>query len=322
MIRTILDFIGFCFSISPFLISTIIYVILAIVLAKSIKRNYKAYYWTFGALSVLMTLPILLGFFGVKMPSLFAIPVLSMILMEFSIAAYFIHPLLVIIMYMGALSPKNRSVGKLMSIRKELSIIVGFAVIAHATKRILYSFPKAWSYFADHEEYMSNSRVISEVGSGVTSFVYVLGIVMSVLFLVLWVTSFDAVHRKMGNLKWKKVQKWSYVLYAMLFIHSVGLKADDIINHNALKRMATEQGITLEEVSANYFTGHGSVLMGTKSEESKSMIFRFSDVEMSKTDKSYANIAIYFLVYGSYLYLRVRKAKKRRLKKEKIKIGI
>ena len=317
MIRTSLDFIEFCFSISPFLISTVIYVILAIVLAKSIKRNYKAYYFIFGTLSVLMTLPILLGFFGVKMPSLFAIPVLSMILLEFSVAAYFIHPLLVIIMYTGAFSPRNRSIGRLLSIRKELSIIVGFSVIAHATKRILYSFPTARSYFADHEEYMSKSQVISELGSGVTSFVYVLGIVMSVLFLVLWVTSFDAVHRKMGNLKWKKVQKWSYVLYAMLFIHSVGLKADDIINHNALKRMAIEQGITIEEVSENYFTGHNSVLTGTKHEESKSMIFRFSDIEMTKTDKAYTNIAIYFLVYGSYLYFRVRKARKKKFKKDR-----
>jgi DMSO/TMAO reductase YedYZ heme-binding membrane subunit len=50
---------------------------------------------------------------------------------------------------------------------------------------------------------------------------YLLGILMVVLFLVLWITSFDSIHKRLGARKWKKIQNGSYVLYAMLFLHSI-----------------------------------------------------------------------------------------------------
>jgi DMSO/TMAO reductase YedYZ heme-binding membrane subunit len=46
---------------------------------------------------------------------------------------------------------------------------------------------------------------------------------MAILFPVLWVRSFDFVHKRLGAVKWRKVQRLSYILYAMFFIHSVCL---------------------------------------------------------------------------------------------------
>lgn len=85
-----------------------------------------------------------------------------------------------------------------MLIRKELSIIVGFAVIPHALKRILLVVPGAWNYFADHDTLVAEDRVVSALGQGITNGVFLLGIVMTVLFLVLWVTSFDRIRKRMG----------------------------------------------------------------------------------------------------------------------------
>lgn len=117
---------------------------------------------------VCLLLPIL-NIFGIDMVNIIYLPILGDIFIEFTYATYFIHPMLVIIMYMGALNPKIPAVGKLMLIRKELSIIVGFAVIPHALKRILLVVPGAWNYFADHDTLVAEDRVVSALGQGITN---------------------------------------------------------------------------------------------------------------------------------------------------------
>lgn len=336
MVRTIIDIINLSFSASSFLVSLILFTVLSIVFAKSIKKHASILYWVFGVMALLYALPMLLGGFDIQIPFNFSsIPVLNVILREFSSAAYFIHPLIVIIMYMGALKFKTPYVAKLMSIRKELSIIVGFSVIAHAIKRIMYTFPGAWSYFADNEAYIAEREVTSVLGSTITNFVFVLGIVMTVLFLVLWVTSFDSVRRKMGNIKWKKVQKWSYVLYAMLFIHSTGIYAGGLISRSAKERIEQQQTQSSDVAkSTSVIVSNNNKPEGAenkvstanvakkttavKAEKHKSKPKRFylDDVEVTRTFKSYFNISLYILIYGSYLYLRIRKAKRDKRRKK------
>ena len=58
--------------------------------------------------------------------------------------------------------------------------------------------PGAWNYFADHDTLVAEDRVVSALGQGITNGVFLLGIVMTVLFLVLWVTSFDRIRKRMG----------------------------------------------------------------------------------------------------------------------------
>jgi DMSO/TMAO reductase YedYZ heme-binding membrane subunit len=76
----------------------------------------------------------------------------------------------------------------------------------------------------------SHERVSSALGAGVTNSAYLLGVLMAVLFLILWVTSFDAIHKRLGAVRWKKIQRWSYVLYAMLFVHSLLLGIGGLLN--------------------------------------------------------------------------------------------
>ncbi|MFR9672360.1 MAG: hypothetical protein SNI72_05575, partial [Rikenellaceae bacterium] len=217
MINATFDLLEFLYSNFGMLFSLALYTVLAIALAPSIKKNYKVYYWLFGLMSAGFVIPVVVRLCGGTMPfDLGKIPFFGLCFSELSSAANFVHPVLILIMYMGAFSPKTRYIGRLMSIRKELSIIVGFPVIAHAMKRLFGTFVGAWEFFADYETAIQGPRVTSVLGSCISNFVYVLGLGMFVLFLVLWITSFDSVHRKLGAKRWKSVQKWSYGLYAML----------------------------------------------------------------------------------------------------------
>ncbi len=328
MINAALDIIDFLKSNFSFLFALILYTVLSIALAKSIKKNYKIYYWLFGVLSFCFIIPTVARLLGVTLPfNLSNIPIVGLSASELSSAANFIHPVLVIIMYMGALSAKNRYVGRLMSIRKELSIIVGFPVLAHGIKRLFGSFLGGWQYFFDHETYMESPRVSSALGSGITSFAFVLGLVMFVLFLVLWVTSFDSVHRKLGTKRWKSVQKWSYGLYAMLFLHAMSLQVGGLISDNARSAQIAQRAQV--EVVESAPQGHGPQQGGEQAQAHGPQqqgapqaqagghghgprSFTFSSIEISRTTKRWINIFIYLALYGSYLYLRIRKSRQRK----------
>ncbi len=315
MINATLDLITFLQSNFSMLFALALYTVLAIALAKSIKKNYKVYYWMFGLMSAGFVIPTVVRLCGGTMPfDLGKIPFFGMCFSELSSAANFVHPVLIIIMYMGAFSPKTKYVGSLMSIRKELSIIVGFPVIAHAMKRLFGTFVQGWQYFADHETYMANPRVTSVLGSGISSFVYVLGVVMFVLFLVLWITSFDSVHRKLGTQRWKSVQKWSYGLYAMLFIHAMGLNLGGYISDKAREEQQAQRAKVevVEAPRSERQPQQHQAQQGGHGHGSRPQPFKFSEIEFSRNDKRVMNMFILVMIYGSYLYFRLRKAKRSR----------
>lgn len=338
-----LGFLGFFLKTFPFLFALILWTLLAVKFSKSIKKNYKVYYWVFGVLGGLFTLSSVARLIGVDLPiQIMSIPVLGNIVSELSSAAYFIHPVLVIIMYMGALDPKIKWVGKLMSIRKELSIIVGFPLLAHVMKRLFGTFVQSWNYFANYEESITNPRVASVVGTNIQNFVFVLGVVMMVLFIILWVTSFDSVRRKLGSKRWKSIQRWSYVLYAMLYIHSMGINIGSIMNSNAREaQMArVEQSAPAQREGApQQRQQHGGEqpqgrpqsgqqhgpqqqvqsgqqqAQGGPSHGGRPKRFSFDDIEVSRTTKAYCSIVILTLIYGSYLVLRIRKHRRSKARK-------
>ncbi len=213
------------------LTSLIILTVFFLLLSKSIKKHAYIYYIIFSIPFVLSVIQFILMVSEVTSFSFYKIPVIGDIMGANSRMAGFGFPLLLIIMYIGALNPKNPYVRKLLNIRKELSIISGFPVLAHSLIRVAYTFPNALQYFTNHSDYIAkNDWVKSNIGVGLSNFGYVLGILMVTVFLVLWITSFDSIHKKMGGKKWKKVQKWSYVLYAMLFVHSVTLHVGWLLN--------------------------------------------------------------------------------------------
>lgn len=228
--KSFIEFLAIPFEYAPFLVSLIILTAIILVLAKSIKKHSRAYYIIVSIPAVLYVIQAVILLAGSTF-SFYEIPVIGQIMDVYAHMAYFGFPLLVIIMFIGALDAKNRNVRKLLVIRKELSIISGFPVLTHSLIRIIYTLPGGLQYFINHSDYVQqHDWVKSDLGLGISNFGYVLGIAMVIVFLVLWITSFESIHKRMGNVKWKKVQKWAYVLYAMLFIHSITLHVGWMMN--------------------------------------------------------------------------------------------
>ena len=101
MIQTAVDLIVFLEGNFPFLLSLIAYAILAIALSKSIKQHARVYYWALGVISFGFAIPVIARAFGLSLPSIMATRGRT-IAKELSDAATFLHPVLIIIMYIGA----------------------------------------------------------------------------------------------------------------------------------------------------------------------------------------------------------------------------
>ena len=238
MIKLLIDFIQFLNSTVPLLTSLAIFTLLAAVLSKSIKKHETVYYIILAIPFVLIAVPFIGRLLGFEMFSFSRVPFLGTIIRDYIHFGTFAFPLLIIVMYVGALNPKIVWVKKLLNIRKELSIISGFPVFAHSLIRVANNFPNSLRFFTNNAEYMANTRVTSELGAGISNFSFVLGIVLLVLFIPLWVTSFDSVHKRMGSVKWKKLQKWSYLFYALLFVHAMGIQVGGMLNPRGGGRQA------------------------------------------------------------------------------------
>lgn len=235
MIKFLLDLLTLANNLVPLFFSLAVLTAICLLLSRSIKRHASVYYLVTAIPFVLTALPFILGKMGIEAPKLNSVPVLSYFMRDYIHMGTLGFPLLVIIMYMGALDTRRKWVGRLMSIRSELSIIVGFPVLTHTLIRIFATFPGGWRFFFDQDAYLAERPVRSVLGAGFSSFAFVLGVVMAVLFLILWVTSFPAVRRSMGQARWKGVQRWAYVLYAMLFVHSVCIQVGGLLNPRGSK---------------------------------------------------------------------------------------
>lgn len=356
MVKLFIDLLDYLRTCAPLFTSLAALTLFFVLLAKSIKKHPGLYYTLFAIPFVLVALPTIGKIFGVEIAGFVRIPFLGEIIRDYIHMGSFGHPLLIIIMYIGALEVRQPAVKKLMSIRKEMSIIVGFAVFAHSLIRVMNSVPKAFKFFANNEEYMATSKVVSEVGAGFSSFSFLLGVLMLIIFIPLWVTSFDAVRKRMGAAKWKKCQKWSYVLYATLFIHAMGIQIGGMLNPKGgqtpikpaveavaaqgqatntrgttaqmpagEKQEATTQGQTERRGSRGNETAKLVKANAQKTQVAKpgtsgrTPTKGFADFKPSAKTRQYIHLISLILIYGSYLYLRLRKARKNANRKAGVK---
>ena len=277
MVKILVELLEFLRSCAPLLFSLGALSLFFILLSKSIKKHSTIYYIAFSFPFLLYLITFFGSMMGIEMPNLIVVPVLGEILRDYIHVGALGHPILIIIMYMGALNSKIPAVRKLLSIRKEISIISGFPILMHSLVRVMNNLPGAIKFFTDKVGYLENTKVVSEFGAGISSLSFILGIALLIIFVPLWVTSFDAVRKRIGVVKWKKLQKWAYVLYALLFIHAIGIQVGGMLNPRG--------GVS------------------------------FSEIELSRQIRQYIHIISLLLIYVSYLYLRLRKARKDRQRK-------
>ena len=111
----------------------------------------------------------------------------------------------VAVMYAGALPKDSKLIAPLMKIRGELSITAAILVLCH-------NFTYGMTYF--------KMLFIKPAALSATQLTAaIISIILITIMLVLTVTSFQAVRKKMKAKKWKQLQRTAYVFYGLMYVH-------------------------------------------------------------------------------------------------------
>lgn len=111
----------------------------------------------------------------------------------------------VAVMYAGALPKGSKLIAPLMKIRGELSITAAILVLCH-------NFTYGMTYF--------KMLFIKPAALSATQLTAaIISIILITIMLVLTVTSFQAVRKKMQAKKWKQLQRIAYVFYGLMYVH-------------------------------------------------------------------------------------------------------
>ena len=111
----------------------------------------------------------------------------------------------VAVMYAGALPKGSKLIAPLMKIRGELSITAAILVLCH-------NFTYGMTYFK-----MLFIRPAALSATQLTA--AIISIILITIMLVLTVTSFQAVRKKMKAKKWKQLQRTAYIFYGLMYVH-------------------------------------------------------------------------------------------------------
>ena len=111
----------------------------------------------------------------------------------------------VVVMYTGALPKGNKLIAPLMKIKGELSITAAILVLCH-------NFTYGMTYF---RMLFTKTSLLSATQLAAA----VISLVLIAIMIVLTVTSFPSVRKKMQAKKWKQLQRTAYVFYGLMYVH-------------------------------------------------------------------------------------------------------
>ena len=111
----------------------------------------------------------------------------------------------VVVMYTGALPKGNKLIAPLMKIRGELSITAAILVLCH-------NFTYGMTYF---RMLFTKTSLLSATQLAAA----VISLVLIAIMIVLTVTSFPSVRKKMQAKKWKQLQRTAYVFYGLMYVN-------------------------------------------------------------------------------------------------------
>lgn len=134
---------------------------------------------------------------------------LAKTLAELTASSYAGVSFYLIVMFAGAMR-RTPAVKRLLAVRSELSVLGGIVVFGHVLR--IFDFP---SNFA-------NPMFNYVLGTPGKEFMFVatavIGPLLTVCFLVPWVTSFKAVRRRMTHATWKKTQLLAYPFMVLMLL--------------------------------------------------------------------------------------------------------
>lgn len=108
--------------------------------------------------------------------------------------------LFIIVMFTGALSTKWFIKKPLTILRGEIAIIACIFIIPHMFESLLF-----W--------------LVGIYNSQNLLLILIVGIITFVIAIPLCITSFKRIKMKMNPKRWKKIQKWSYLFYFLVYFH-------------------------------------------------------------------------------------------------------
>ncbi len=114
----------------------------------------------------------------------------------------------IVVMYVGVLPKGSKHYLWLKGIRTELSILACILCLGHMIMCLIPYLPSILSGFGV---------------KGNVLFSFVLAVILFILVVVLGVTSFSSVKKKMSTATWIKVQRWAYLFYALLYVHLMAM---------------------------------------------------------------------------------------------------
>lgn len=161
------------------------------------KGAIKAHPVAFYALAVALDVLFVAGSF-VRLPGVLD-DALFLLLHKCTLAT----ALFVVVMYIGVFRRDGRVAQQFRPIRAELSIMAWLLSLGHMAV-----------YLASYVTRLSSGLAQANVAASL-----VVALVLFVLLLVLGVTSFNVVKRRMSKEVWKRVQRWAYPFFGLVYVH-------------------------------------------------------------------------------------------------------
>ena len=179
--------------------SLIIVTALSLIMPRFIKKNSKIFYGLATIIGILVTVYEILRLTeGYKLDGF--IGALEKAFMKGNVAIIFF----VLVMFAGALNKKYSATKKLLSIRAELAILGSILIMPHC---IMYAVRFI-------------NKFITGKPIGVLYVVYlIIGLIAFFIMIPLFITSLKKIRCKMDFEKWKKIQKFAYPFYLLVYIH-------------------------------------------------------------------------------------------------------
>ncbi len=169
-----------------FTLSLLTAVLFVLLFEKPLKKNPIPFYVIFTVLSLALVLLHLQGINPGGIMGTYIYPMFSRAALS---TAFF-----VLVMYAVTFKNGSEPIKILMPIRGQLSIIASILALGH-----LFSYSKLFSPKA--------------------SIAYILSLIMVIIMIPLFITSFMKIRRKMKASNWKNLQRFAYCFYVFLYCH-------------------------------------------------------------------------------------------------------
>lgn len=191
------------------LIAILISVFFFLLLEKQIKKYREVCY------VVTLLLGVLTGVLSDSVYPEVIRPIFSDYLQKGILAA----ALFVIVMFAPLMPKKSRFIRVFMGLRGEIAIMASFLLLSHI---IRYGKDYVTRYFLGENQWQIQ-----------TILTVIVCAVMIALLIPLAITSFQRIRRKMNARRWKKLQRSSYLFYALIYIHVAVLYLPRALSGNA-----------------------------------------------------------------------------------------